>query len=119
MEIEKDEIGSYSVIGFSILEDDKYHWLDIDENTMTHYRELSSTYMGEAQENLEHCSCCGKVIGKDLSAANFDYDGNPVCSDCMRADGKYDICPRCGRKVPIEHMMNGFCDKCISLYDLG
>ena len=117
MEIEKNEDGSYSVLGFHISEDGKYHWLDIDENTMTHYRALSSNYMGEAKENLEQCSCCGKILGKNLNDAFFDYDGNPVCSDCMKADSKYDICPRCGRRVPMEHMMSGFCDKCASLND--
>lgn len=116
--IEKDETGHYHVKGVSIVDDEKYHWLNIDEDTMTCYREISNSYMGESKESLETCSCCGKVLGRDLSGAYFDYDGNPVCEDCMRADGKYDICPRCGRKVPVEHMMSGFCDRCISLKDI-
>ena len=118
IQIGKDEDGRYQVIDVSIIDDEKYHWLNIDEDTMTHYRETFRNYMGESRENLESCSCCGKVLGRNLIGAYFDYDGNPVCEDCMRADGKYDICPRCGRKVPHEHMMSGFCDQCISLKDV-
>lgn len=118
VKIEEDD-GAYSVTDYSISEDDEYHWLDIDEDTMTYYRALSSNHMGEPKENLEQCSCCGKILGRNLNGAYFDYDGNPVCEDCMTADGKHEICPHCGRRVPMEHMINGFCDKCISLYDLS
>lgn len=105
---EKDYDGKLEFIDGTVVEDSKFTTIDLDEDTLYDTEEISKQ---ESEEpDLEYCSQCGKVLG--WRASNFDYKGNPLCDDCMISDSKGEICPRCGRKIPIDYMASGFCQDC-------
>ncbi len=98
----------YSVFDSTIVYDQKFHTLDLDESTMQSWDELEAECHEEP--DLVYCSECGKVLG--YTAEYTDYDDNPLCGDCMISNENGDICPTCGRKVPHEFMNSGFCIDC-------
>ena len=59
---------------------------------------------------MVYCSECGKKIGSGVDY--FDYYDEPICSDCAVTNSNGEICPSCGKKFPMEHMMSAFCDQC-------
>ena len=80
----------------------------LDDNTMISNEELISTM--DEEQNLEKCSECGKVIYYDYLYQ--DYEGKPLCRECMKSDDYGNICPECGRKIPNEYMISGYCQDC-------
>ena len=87
--------------------------ISLDEETMLDSEEIENTLHEEP--DLEYCSECGALLGRTQDGAYFDYFGNPLCSNCAVSNSKGEICPMCGRKIPHEYMMSGFCKDC----DLG
>lgn len=64
--------------------------------------------------NDELCVECGKVVGEYQN-----YEGEPICSNCMEVNEKGNICTMCGRKVPYEYMTgDGICEECYEVYDI-
>lgn len=101
------------LIDFSLVEDDTYPTLDLDNETMIGYDEIDSEDESETEDHgIIRCSECGKMIGKESNVAGYDYEGNPLCEDCMVSDGRGEICPICGNKYPHDFMMSGFCENC-------
>jgi len=107
-DIKKNEEDEYELIDVSV--EDSIKTLDIDEDTLIDSEEIDSVL--EEEPDLEYCSQCGKVLGRTANGAYFDYYGNPLCDKCMQVDNEGDICPMCGRKIPYEFMMSGFCEDC-------
>lgn len=103
---EEDDI---ELIDFSLIEDDTYPTLDLDNETMIDYDEIKSE---DEDFGIICCSECGKMIGKESNVAGFNYEGNPLCDDCMVSNGRGEICPICGNKYPHNFMMSGFCKNC-------
>lgn len=97
------------LMDFSLVEDDTYPTLDLDNETMINYDEIDSE---DKDFGIICCSECGKMIGKESNVAGFDYEGNPLCDDCMVSNGRGEICPICGNKYPHSFMMSGFCENC-------
>ena len=97
------------LMDFSLVEDDTYPTLDLDNETMINYDEIDSE---DKDFGIICCSECGKMIGKESNVAGFDYEGNPLCDDCMVSNGRGEICPICGNKYPHNFMMSGFCENC-------
>jgi len=95
---------------FNIVEDKRLKYINLDENTMFDSEEIENTLHEEP--DLEYCSECGALLGRTQDGAYVDYYGNPLCSNCAVSNSKGDICPMCGRKVPHEYMMSGFCKDC-------
>ena len=83
-------------------------FLSLDEDTLVDWDELQTEHREEP--DLVYCSECGRVIGRTVEYT--DYDDNPICAECMVSNSAGDICPACGRKVPHEFMINGFCIDC-------
>lgn len=113
-DIEKDE-EELRLNDFNIVEDKRIKYINLDEDTMFDSEEIEKTLHEEP--NLEYCSECGALLGRTQDGAYFDYDGNPLCSNCAVSNSKGDLCPMCGRKVPHEYMMSGFCKDCESEVD--
>lgn len=62
----------------------------------------------------ELCVQCGKNIG-----VFENYNGEPICENCMVIDRNGEICTYCGRKVPQEKMAtDNACVDCAEKYDL-
>ncbi len=91
-----------------IISDRKYDFLDLCDDTMYDFDEISSTQ--NEDPNLVYCAQCGRIIGH--TPIYFDYDGEPLCGNCMIDDTEGMVCPDCGRKVPYEKSINGFCEDC-------
>ena len=98
----------YVITSSEVLDDRKFHIFDLDKSTWIDSDEVSTERREEP--NLVYCNECGKVIG--YSPDYTDYYDNPICSDCAVADINGDICPSCGRKIPHDLMMSGFCKDC-------
>lgn len=67
-----------------------------------------------------YCSVCGERIGYEWDSYQRDYDGNPVCDNCMTTNENGFVCPKCGLKYP-EMMRGGsgtFCTNCEKMYVL-
>ena len=109
-EVENNDEDEYEIIGVEISKENNIKILDIDEDTLIDSEEIDTRL--EEEPNLEYCSQCGKVLGRTTNGAYFDYFDNPLCDECMKVDDKGDICPMCGKKVPYEFMMSGFCRDC-------
>lgn len=107
---EKLELGD-----FNIVEDKRHKYINLDEDTMLDSEEIENTLHEEP--DLEHCSECSALLGRTQDGAYSDYYGNPLCSNCAVSNSNGDICPACGRKVPHEYMMSGFCKDCESEVD--
>lgn len=108
-EIEKTE-EEMTLKDFYVVEDKRHKYINLDENTMFDSEEIENTLHEEP--DLEYCSECGSILGRTQNGAYSDYDGNPICINCAVSNSKGDICPMCGRKVPHEYMMSGFCKDC-------
>lgn len=116
-DISEDEDGKV-LTGFELVEDDKYPTLDLDDETMIDYEETDpGDEMDPDDIGIIYCSECGKMIGKESEAGGFDYEGNPLCEDCMTGNSKGEICPTCGKKYPSEMMISGFCENCFRNMD--
>ena len=113
----EDEDGK-ELTGFELVEDDKYPTLDLDDEAMIDYEETDpGDEMDPDDIGIIYCSECGKMIGKESEAGGFDYEGNPLCEDCMTGNSKGEICPICGKKYPSEMMISGFCENCFRNMD--
>lgn len=99
-----------SLNDFYVAEDKRLKYINLDEDTIFDSKEIENTLHEEP--DLEYCSECGALLGRTQDGAYFDYDGNPLCEKCMTSDSKGQVCPMCGRKVPHEYMMSGFCQDC-------
>lgn len=99
-----------SLNDFYVAEDKRLKYINLDEDTFFDSKEIENTLHEEP--DLEYCSECGALLGRTQDGAYFDYDGNPLCEKCMTSDSKGQVCPMCGRKVPHEYMMSGFCQDC-------
>ncbi len=67
----------------------------------------------EAYDKEELCVQCGRKPG-DFQ----NYNGEPICEDCMKVDVEGEICTYCGRKIPSEFMYSdNCCEKCAKLYN--
>lgn len=95
---------------FHVIENKRHKYISLSEDTMFDSQEIESTLQEEP--DLVYCSECGTLLGRTQNGAYFDYDGNPICSNCAVSNSNGDICPMCGRKVPNEYMMSGFCMDC-------
>lgn len=111
--IEKGEADEYEIADSLVIDNRKFRTLDLDESTMQGWDELETECREEP--DLIYCSECGKVLG--YSAEYTDYDDNPLCGDCMVSNSRGDICPACGRKIPHEFMISGFCKDCFKAQD--
>lgn len=92
----------------NIISDRKYNYLDLSDESMVDFDEISASQSEEP--DLVYCSQCGKIIG--TAASYFDYQENPLCDKCMVNDSYGTICPSCGRKYPHENTIDGFCMSC-------
>lgn len=108
-DIEKIEEELY-LNDFNVVEDKRLKYINLDEDTMFDSEEIENTIHEEP--DLEYCSECGTLLGRTQDGAYFDYDENPLCSNCAVSNSNGDICPMCGRKIPHEYMMSGFCKDC-------
>lgn len=108
-DVENDE-ESFELVDYSIIEDSKNKYINLDEDTLYDSEEIESTLHEEP--DLEYCNECGALLGRTQDGAYFDYDGNPLCSNCAVSNSNGEICPHCGRKVPHEYMMSAFCKDC-------
>ena len=106
--VEKEADGEYSLDEIAIIDDAMFKTIDLDEDTLVDWDELQTEHREEP--DLVYCSECGRVIGRTVEYT--DYDDNPICAECMVSNSAGDICPACGRKVPHEFMINGFCIDC-------
>lgn len=111
--VEKVNDNEYVITESSILDDGKFHTLDLDEDTMIGYDEIDTSILEEP--DLIYCSECGKAMG--YTTEYTDYHENPLCGDCMVANSNGDICPSCGKKIPFELMNSGFCLDCLDEQD--
>jgi hypothetical protein len=93
-----------------IISDRKYHYLDLSDETMVDFDEISTSK--DEEPDLVYCSQCNSIIG--TTAYYFDYQDNPLCDQCMVCDSHGTICPSCGKKFPYEHTIDGFCEECFS-----
>ncbi len=108
----KDDEGNQSLEDVKIVPAKHLMTLDIDDDTMFDYEEVSNTF--EESEDVEYCSECKKIIGRYTDVMYFDYQGNSLCNDCAVSNSAGEICPTCGRKFPSELMVSGFCCNCAS-----
>lgn len=108
-EIEQDE-KIISVVSANVLENTRHKYINLDEDTLYDSDEIDDSVREEP--DLEYCSECGKLLGRTMNGACFDLDENPLCESCMTSDSNGEVCPMCGRKVPHEYMMSGFCKDC-------
>jgi len=91
-----------------IISDRKYPYIDLSDETMCDFDELSSSQCEEP--DLVYCSQCDRIIG--TVASYFDHQDNPLCDKCIVGDSHGIICPTCGKKFPHELTINGFCQDC-------
>jgi len=111
--ISYDEEDNPEITDFQLLRDDKFPTLDLDEDTISDYDEIDSGNDGPDEDSgIIYCYECGRMIGKESDKGGTTYDGEPLCDRCMTGSAGYEICPQCGRKVPYEYMMSGFCEEC-------
>ena len=92
-----------------IISDRKYNYLDLSDETMVDFDEISTSQNEEP--DLVYCYQCGRIIG--VAASYFDYQDNPLCNQCIVDDSHGTVCPSCGRKFPHEFTINGYCRNCI------
>lgn len=95
---------------FYVAEDKRLKYINLDEDTMFDSEEIENNLHEEP--DLVYCSECSSLLGRTQDGSYFDYDGNPLCSNCAVSNSNGDICPMCGLKVPHKYMMSGFCKDC-------
>ena len=93
---------------FEIIDDKNISTIDLDYDTRISSEEIYS--MLDEEQDIEHCSQCGKALYKD--SGYEDNEGRSVCATCMKSDKKGEVCPECGRKFPHKYMISGFCQDC-------
>lgn len=106
----KNYAGVLSLDDFYVVEDKRHKYISLGEDTMFESQEVENTLHEEP--DLQYCNECGALLGSTQDGAYFDYDGNAICSKCAVSNSNGQICPMCGRKVPHEYMMAGFCKDC-------
>lgn len=77
-------------------------------------------YEDEDSEFDVYCAECRKKIGYKWESFQRDYEGNPICDDCMTTNENGFVCAGCGYKYP-EEMRGGsgtFCINCEDEYDV-
>ena len=111
----QDETQEHLLEEISIVSTKKLPTIELTDDTMYSFEETGNTF--EESGDIEHCSECGQTIGKYTNVSCWDYYGNPICSKCAVSDSAGDICPACGRKVPHELMISGFCQSCSLEFD--
>lgn len=97
-----------SVTDVRVKDRDNFHTIDLDEETMQDWEDVSSE--SREEPGLVYCSECGCLIGKYTEYE--DYYGDALCEKCMVGNENGEICPSCGRKIPLEFMRSGFCEDC-------
>lgn len=97
-----------SVTDVKVIDRDKFHTIDLDEQTMQDWEDISTE--SREEPGLVYCSECGCLIGR--YSEYEDYFGNAICGKCMVGNENGDICPSCGRKIPLELMQSDFCVDC-------
>lgn len=105
-----------SLEDFYVFEDGRLKYINLDQDTMIGSEEIENTLHEES--DLEYCNECGTLLGRTQDGAYIDYFGNPLCFNCAISNSNGDICPMCGRKIPHEYMMSGFCKDCELEVDL-
>ncbi len=100
--------GGESFEFIKIIADRKYNFLDLSDETMVDYEEISNSQSEEP--NIVYCYECGKIIG--MVASYFDYQDNPICERCMVDNSRGSICPSCGKKFPHKYIIDGLCHTC-------
>ena len=78
------------------------------------------TYEDNDSDFDVYCNECGERIGYEWESFYNDYDGNPICDDCMTTNENGFVCPGCGMKHP-EEMRGGsgtYCITCEDKYDV-
>lgn len=67
-----------------------------------------------------YCNECGERIGYKWEVFYTDYQGNPLCDNCMVTNEDGFVCPGCGYKYPEEMRGNSgsFCINCEDEYDI-
>lgn len=106
--IHKSDDGSNVIIEKTVIKNRNPKTLYLSEETMDYYDEIDTEVYEEP--DIIYCNECGKILG--YSTPYTDYYENPLCADCMISNFKGDICPSCGKKVPHDLMMSGFCKDC-------
>lgn len=106
--IQKSDDGSNEIIEKTVIKNRNPNTLYLSEETMDYYSEIDTEVYEEP--DIIYCNECGKTLGH--STPYTDYYENPLCADCMISNFKGDICPSCGKKVPHDLMMSGFCKNC-------
>ena len=75
--------------------DEDFEYSDINIESVEMVEEF---YEDDDSKYDVYCSQCGKKIGYEWEVSNRDYDGNPLCEECMTTDENGFICAGCGRK---------------------
>lgn len=96
-------------------EDNEY--LDADMESVS-LSEDSFEY--EDSEYVVHCAECGRRIGYCWESFDLDYEGNPICDNCMVSNSKGFVCPQCKRKLPefMRGSSDSYCRDCESRLDI-
>lgn len=103
--------------------DSVVNWNDDFEYQDAEIQKASITedeYEDEDSEFDVYCAECGEKIGYEWESFQRDYEGNPICNDCMVTNEKGFVCAGCGYKYP-EEMRGGsgtFCINCEDKYDV-
>ena len=84
-------------------------WEDaIDRNNFDELIIVDGQLSEEDGHSFEYCSECERN-----EAVGSDCYGNPLCDRCLSNSSEGEICPRCGRRIPMEYMAGtGFCLNC-------
>lgn len=96
-------------------DDFEYQNAEIQKASIT-----EDSYEDEDSDFDVYCVECGEKIGYDWESFQRDYEGNPMCDDCMITNEKGFVCAGCGYKYP-ERMRGGsgtYCINCEEKYDV-
>lgn len=93
-----------------IINNNVMSFIELSESTMIDKEILDLTK--NEDDDMEYCNQCGKPLGNIDHIEHVDYEGRPLCRDCMKGDSEGEICPICSRKIPHQYMMSGICQEC-------
>lgn len=98
-------------------DDFEYQDVSIQEASIT---EDSYQDIGFDSDFDVYCAECGDKIGYEWETFQRDYEGNPICDNCMVTNENGFVCPGCGCKYPEEMRGNSgsFCVNCEDKYDV-